>query len=761
VALAAGILGAVRPGVAQIETVQQRVPDSVIVLPCVDASKIDQSQLTDLEAYTGIAGDVASAQQMGLTPLGAMMSAALASELGNNRIYEVIPPARVLDAMRQLSLNVAMDGISLLRLLESLDARFALLSTIKTAQVVTTRDGNEYFEIGLSVRLFSRAMEAAQSGAEVVGRGSPRPSGFGLDVLAQAAANDTAFRARRQWEAYKQPRGSVLSSTPSDVVVNAGADNGVRPDQSFAVTRGSQRVGTIKAYLVRKRDTFCKIIDAPGGIWVQDQARAIWEPDVAQVAEVGERRSPVVTSTAGRRSSMNSTLGIVALAALVSFFGQGGAFVGPPPGQAGGFQAHAISNFNGGSDLSTIVPNPAIELRWNPRGVEDGTLAWIIERDGFLVQILVNGFDATDHFVDYAGQVCLDDDGFLVATCTEVNVDPDSAAFTWVSPTLCQDDCASSGGGGGAGLPRNPRTPVTPAAANFTPTPAATLSCISGLGVIYLSGNFPAAGVGHIYRLRQIVSDRVTCGRNPDGTLDVQWAVFEQFEGPQAGPVTPILPPQIVSPIPDAEVNTNEGLLFEWDAPDAGGADEYAVQVASNASFSDAVTFNSLLAVQNPAFFDPPGIFPTQSFSRVSWSVKLNLAFAGFPPGSTQPVVYFWRVGARSSIDRVTPQSTVPNFPQPLVGTSPNDNWNGYVWSPAQAVQAFTGDIPPPPSVTVPLLTDPRRNGSRQPVTILLPQLSGPTSPRASLRLLWNWNGRNAPVGGSAPAPRPKSTGGN
>jgi len=757
VALAVGILGAVRPGAAQIETVQQRVPDSVLILPSVDASKLDQSQLNDLQAYTETAGDVESAKQMGLTPLGAFMAVTLGHELENNKAYEVIPPARVLDAMRQLSLNVSMDGISMLRLLEALDARFALTSTIKSAQVVTTRDGNQYLEIGLSVRLFSRAMEAAQSGAEVVGRGNPRPSGFGLDVLVTAATQDTAFRARRQWEAYKQPRGAVLSSTPSDVVVNVGADNGVRPSQMFAVTRGPQRVGTIKAYLVRKRDTFCKILDSPGGIWVEDQARAIWEPEVAQVAEVGERRAPVATSTSGGRSTMSSTLGIVALAALVSFFGKGGAFVGPPPGQAQGFEAHAIANFNGGSDLSLILGFPAIELRWTPRAIEDGTLAFIIERDGFPVQILVNGFDATDHFVDYTGAICVDTNGFLVATCTEVDVDPATGAVTSTSPFQCQTDCASTSGS----LPRGPRTPITPQAVTFTPQPAATLSCLSGIGVIYPSGNAPTPGVAHSYRLRQMVSDRVTCGRNPDGTTIVQWAVSEQFDGPRAGPVTPLLPPQATSPIPDAEVNTNESLLFEWDAPDNGGADEYALQVASNASFTDAVTFNALQAVQNPGFFDPPGQFPTQSFSRVSWSVKLNLALAGFPPGSIQPVVYFWRVGGRSSTDRVRPDSSEPSPPQALNGTAPSPNWNGYVWNPAQALQAFSGDIPPPPSVaTLPLLTDPRRNGQRQPITVLLPQLTGPTSPRGTVRRLWDWNGRSVPTGPGSVAPQPKRTGG-
>jgi hypothetical protein len=194
-------------------------------------------------------------------------------------------------------------------------------------------------------------------------------------------------------------------------------------------------------------------------------------------------------------------------------------------------------------------------------------------------------------------------------------------------------------------------------------------------------------GSTHYHRVQRVTKPQFPPGTNPPignagGTDNVfqgpdENEINQDYEFPMigqatqpCGPVTFILPPQLISPAPNPLPQGTNAITFEW-APSVG-ADEYMVEV-----FADTDP-NGL----GQPIFRRTGIRPR---GATTISETWNPSAGDLEADS----FYYWRVGARKGLEIGSGGQGVPR-----VGYSPNEV-TGYVLS---VMRSFpTAPIPPGP----------------------------------------------------------------
>ncbi|MGQ9733198.1 MAG: hypothetical protein ACUVX8_18225, partial [Candidatus Zipacnadales bacterium] len=159
--------------------------------------------------------------------------------------------------------------------------------------------------------------------------------------------------------------------------------------------------------------------------------------------------------------------------------------------------------------------------------------------------------------------------------------------------------------------------------------------------------------------------------QDPTNQIDVggDWPMLSDATK-AVGPVTYILPPQLIAPAPNASSQDTTAITFEWQP--TTGADEYMVEVFDSSDPS---------GLRQP-IFHREGIHPR---GVATLSETWRPAAGDLEPLS----IYYWRVGARKSTELSSRKQGYPR-----VGAGSNE-LIGWVLSEVRSFE--TADIPPPP----------------------------------------------------------------
>ncbi len=202
---------------------------------------------------------------------------ALASALNRQGVYSVIAASALERAARARRMEPPYEPSELRALAGELKADYVLTSDV---QRITrrTRDGRAWIEVGIVVHVReAETWELANGAAELAAVHDAAEAGSAPSLAYMEAAAAAAERCAARIAAYKPIVGTVLNSSGSDIlVINRGAEHGVRPRMEFRVFRRGQPVGRVRVFKVMGGYTQVKVMEGAGGIGPEDRAVAVF-----------------------------------------------------------------------------------------------------------------------------------------------------------------------------------------------------------------------------------------------------------------------------------------------------------------------------------------------------------------------------------------------------------------------------------------------------------------------------------------------------
>lgn len=202
---------------------------------------------------------------------------ALASALNRQGVYSVIAASALERAARARRLEPPYEPSELRALAGELKADFVLTSDV---QRITrrTKDGRVWIEVGLIVHVReAETWELANGAAELVAVHDAAEADHSSSLPYMEAAVAAAERCAARIAGYRPIVGTVLNSSGSDIlVINRGAEHGVRPRMEFRVFRRGQPVGRVRVFKVMGGYTQVKRMEGAGGIGPEDRAVAVF-----------------------------------------------------------------------------------------------------------------------------------------------------------------------------------------------------------------------------------------------------------------------------------------------------------------------------------------------------------------------------------------------------------------------------------------------------------------------------------------------------
>ena len=193
--------------------------------------------------------------------LGDEASAAIAVELRDRLILDVLPKADVTLQMRDLGLRVPLSNVELVRLATELDVALAITGEVRGARIVRSPEGR-YGEVVLAVRLFDRIARVDVNGALATGKGPASP-GASDEVLLEKALAQAAFSAVDQMKARPTVVGMVLWARGETVFLNVGTRGGIRNGMHMVAVRGGEKIGTVEITNADAIGSYADIIEGP------------------------------------------------------------------------------------------------------------------------------------------------------------------------------------------------------------------------------------------------------------------------------------------------------------------------------------------------------------------------------------------------------------------------------------------------------------------------------------------------------------------
>jgi hypothetical protein len=277
----------------------------------------------------------------GLDPLlGRKAADGLAVELQRSGDYEVVPRARVEEAVaQQAGLQPPFNDTAQIRLAQAVIARSVFSGRILGVNI----EPGKRATVSVEVRQLDAATGDYLNGTRVVEPAEQRLSAVANEILIDEAINKAVFSAVRSMRQTTLPTGTVLNTTRTDVELSIGARNGVAIGQRYSVLRDVYN----RAKNVTTRDKIAEItitsvnndqatarVSAGGqaGVRTGDRIRQIFVPGAYPVSVAstgGGSVTPVTSPPPSNRESFakkssKGLIGLVGLAALVGLAGFGG-----------------------------------------------------------------------------------------------------------------------------------------------------------------------------------------------------------------------------------------------------------------------------------------------------------------------------------------------------------------------------------------------------------------------------------------------------
>jgi len=332
--------------------------------------------------------------------LGGEAADAVAVELRDRLLLDVLPKADVALQMRDLGMTGPLADGEMVRLATELDVGLMVAGEVRGGRIISTRDGR-YAEIVLAVRLFDRLARADVNGA-VVSAVSPT-SDASEDALIQKALQQAAFTAVQQMQSRPTVTAMVLWSRGDTVFLNVGTRGGMHPGLRLVVVRGGGRIGLAKVTEADAIGAYATSVEGPP-LRTGDQMRAVYELPKGLAPE----RVGVAREKRGRFETMAIAaavfLGLGNFASRVRRTDEGNT-------AAPGFRAANLAN---GADygisgyllsfhpLRDIQPRPAALIHWD--GFQSSEKARLIgydlRRNGEVVAILMQDISQTTEVID-------------------------------------------------------------------------------------------------------------------------------------------------------------------------------------------------------------------------------------------------------------------------------------------------------------------------------------------------------------------------
>ena len=296
--------------------------------------------------------------------LGDEASDAVAVELRDRLLLDVLPRADVSLQMRDLGITAPVSDVEMVRLAAEMEVTLLITGQIRGARVARGPDGR-YGEVMLAVRLFDRVARADVNGALVAGR-SPGSVESSDDTLLAKALEQAAFQAVEQMRSRPTITAMVLWTRGDVAFLNVGDWGGLQAGMELVVIRSGERIGMVEVTESDPLGSYCQVTEGPP-LRPGDNLRAIYRlPSAVGGLEPGQ--------VSRQRSRLESVLWPALI--LLGLGGLPGAAraVEGPVSQAGPILASAISNaayltYPGTPDITDpdddeIILFPARPVSW-------------------------------------------------------------------------------------------------------------------------------------------------------------------------------------------------------------------------------------------------------------------------------------------------------------------------------------------------------------------------------------------------------------
>lgn len=278
----------------------------------------------------------------GLDPLlGRKAADGLAVELQRSGDFEVVPRARVEEAVQQQAgLQPPFNDTAQIRLAQALNARSVFSGRIVAVNVNPGRSAT----VNVEVRQLDVATGDYLNGTQVIEPAEQRLSAVANEILIDEALNKAVFSAVRSMRQTTLPVGAVLNTTRDDVELSIGARNGVAIGQRYSVLRDvynraknvttREKIAEVTITRVENDQSTARVsAGGAGGVRTGDRVRQIFVPGTYPVSIAtsgGGSITPVTAPPVSRggesfaKKSSKGLIGLVGLAGLVALAGFGG-----------------------------------------------------------------------------------------------------------------------------------------------------------------------------------------------------------------------------------------------------------------------------------------------------------------------------------------------------------------------------------------------------------------------------------------------------
>ncbi|MBN1459753.1 MAG: hypothetical protein JXA57_09445 [Armatimonadetes bacterium] len=227
---------------------------------------------------------VTFANQTKLRPetLGDEAAAAVALELRDRLLLDVLPKQDISLQMRDLGMVAPLSDVELVRLATELDVALMVTGEVRGARIVRTAEGRRG-EVVLAVRLFDRMARVDVNGALVTGKG-PVIADASDELLIEKALEQAAFTAVEQMKSRPTITAMVLWARGNTVFLNVGTRGGISTKMKMVAIRSGERIAVVEITEADAIGSYGNVVEGPP-LRTGDMLRAIFDMPTAARAE--------------------------------------------------------------------------------------------------------------------------------------------------------------------------------------------------------------------------------------------------------------------------------------------------------------------------------------------------------------------------------------------------------------------------------------------------------------------------------------------
>lgn len=274
--------------------------------------------------------------------LARLATDAIVVEMSKTNRYDVsITRTMIRKAMDDLGLRPPLTKLGLVRLGEALEADAMLEGAVKSVSI-SGSGPTRRASVTLVAQMIDQASGEVINGAVQTGTSSARV-GYTADdsSLITEAVNNAAFLAVKTMIDYVIPEATVMVNLgASQVMLNRGARDGMKPGMRMIVLRNKEIIGYIEITSADPTDSYARVIKSTRGIQPEDKARAIFEmPTVSRT--LASEPMPTGAPSHGRVGGSAGSkigkflVGLLIVAGLAAMFKGGSGAEDPPTAGVG------------------------------------------------------------------------------------------------------------------------------------------------------------------------------------------------------------------------------------------------------------------------------------------------------------------------------------------------------------------------------------------------------------------------------------------